>query len=383
MQIRYQNIILRDSEKRDIEDEIRWSTVETQWALWDAPWEMEEELAQFDPEEYRREALRGIAIPPRGIRWQFEIDTAQGVHIGGVNAYLTDEHFRYVSPQDALPLHPLWVTVGIEIEESSCWGHGYGTQALAAFIRYHLAMGHRNIATQTWSGNERMIRTAYKLGFRLCKREEGVRKVRGGVYDAVSFCLDTAVFEARYGTMAEDRDTLLLIEPDEGHEMQVMHFREMLLAREERFHGCAGLKEVSTYAEWLKHGKLMKKPLGENALPSTVYLALRPSDGEVVGILHVGHALNDFGLHLGGNIGCTVRPDMRRRGYGVRMLALSLDKCRERGAKRVLVCCDKGNEAFRRAIVRCGGVLENEGTDDVGLDQSGVIQRYWVDTAHP
>lgn len=53
MQFKYQSIALRDMEERDIDDEIRWNTAETDWALWDAPWEMEEELRMFDPERYR------------------------------------------------------------------------------------------------------------------------------------------------------------------------------------------------------------------------------------------------------------------------------------------------------------------------------------------
>ena len=52
--------------------------------------------------------------------------------------------------------------------------------------------------------------------------------------------------------------------------------------------------------------------------------------------------------------------------------------CREYGEEKVLLACDKGNEASRRTIVKNGGELENEIADDVGLTVSGVIQRYWV-----
>ena len=37
--------------KKDIEDRIRWETIEIEWMEWDAPWEMEEEEL-FNPEEY-------------------------------------------------------------------------------------------------------------------------------------------------------------------------------------------------------------------------------------------------------------------------------------------------------------------------------------------
>ena len=38
MKIEYKNIVLRDEVIADIEDDIRWNTVETEWSLWDAPW---------------------------------------------------------------------------------------------------------------------------------------------------------------------------------------------------------------------------------------------------------------------------------------------------------------------------------------------------------
>ena len=33
MELKYHNIILRDMEERDIADDIRWNTIETEWAL--------------------------------------------------------------------------------------------------------------------------------------------------------------------------------------------------------------------------------------------------------------------------------------------------------------------------------------------------------------
>lgn len=39
MQIKYENIILRDIIPSDIEDYVRWFTTETEWSNADAPWE--------------------------------------------------------------------------------------------------------------------------------------------------------------------------------------------------------------------------------------------------------------------------------------------------------------------------------------------------------
>ena len=60
------------------------------------------------------------------------------------------------------------------------------------------------------------------------------------------------------------------------------------------------------------------------------------------------------------------------------MLRLILGICREFGEHKILVACDKENEASRRTIMKNGGVLENEVSDTVGLSKSGLIQRYWI-----
>ncbi len=199
MEIRYRDIVLRDEVEADIEDEIRWNTVETAWALWDGPWEMEKQLAEFDPEQYRQEEREALQKPKPDIRRGFEVDTADGTHIGSVNAYLIDENYQWIKRANVQNGQRVYDTVGIEINESAFWNRGLGTQALAAFIRYLLSQGKSDICLQTWSGNFRMVRCAEKLGFRLCKREEGVRHVRGTDYDNLTFHLDTDAFKAKYG----------------------------------------------------------------------------------------------------------------------------------------------------------------------------------------
>ena len=54
-------------------------------------------------------------------------------------------------------------------------------------IDYLKAHGNQRIFTQTWSGNERMIALAQKLGFAEYRRKDGIRQVRGGVYDGLTF----------------------------------------------------------------------------------------------------------------------------------------------------------------------------------------------------
>ncbi len=194
MEIKYQNIVLRDMRESDIEDEIRWNTVETQWALWDAPWEMEEELRNFDPEKHREKELKWIGVRKPDHRLSLEIDTADGVHIGSVSAYCIDDDFDWYKLNAEEDCRKVNWAVGIEINESAYWSNGWGTQALTAFVKYHLEGGYTNLYTQTWSGNYRMIGLAKKLGFVECNRESGNRLVRGERYDGLTLRLNGEAF---------------------------------------------------------------------------------------------------------------------------------------------------------------------------------------------
>jgi predicted acetyltransferase len=110
-------------------------------------------------------------------------------------------------------------------------------------------------------------------------------------------------------------------------------------------------------------------------VPQTTYL-LRRSDGALVGTSRLRHRLTP-GLEVeGGHIGYDIRPSQRRRGYGTRILALTLEKARERGLRRVLVTCDDDNVGSARVIERNGGRLQ----DRVTSRHSGkLVRRYWID----
>lgn len=195
MEFKYENIVLRDMRESDIDDEIRWHTVETAWALWDAPWEMEEVLRTFDPETHREKSLKWIEVRKPDHRLSLEIDTADGIHIGSVSAYCIDEDFDWCKLKTEEDRRAVNWAVGIEINESAYWSNGWGTRALTAFLKYHLEDGYTNLYTQTWSGNYRMVGLAKKLGFVECCRRDKIRLVNGQEYDGLTFKLDRDVFE--------------------------------------------------------------------------------------------------------------------------------------------------------------------------------------------
>lgn len=173
-------LILRDMIESDIEDYVRWFTVETEWMQWDAPWETEgtdEETERASWSEYYQTVSQK---PADRVRYKFEIE-ADGKHIGWVSAY-TDTGF-YENPEEI-------IAIGIDIPEKQYRGSGNGTQALLQFMDYYRKLGNKRLLTQTWSGNEPMIALAKKLGFTEVHRAVGVRTAGGKPYDALTFAIE-------------------------------------------------------------------------------------------------------------------------------------------------------------------------------------------------
>lgn len=199
MEIRYKNIVLRRERLSDIDDQVRWHTAETDWAKWDAPWESEEDIRNFDEEKFRLEEAEFLEKPEPEIRTRFEIETEEGIHIGSVSLYYTDEDFCWIPKSEDSGEKKHFTAVGIDIRESSFCGKGFGRAALEAYIGYLLEKGITEILTQTWSGNFRMIKLAEKLGFREIRRKKDYRTVRGEKYDGLTFLLDEEAFRRIYG----------------------------------------------------------------------------------------------------------------------------------------------------------------------------------------
>lgn len=184
--LRYKNIVLRPMCEKDLVDEERWHTVETEWQKWDAPWEWEEDDEPFNMEEEREKLIKKLNNPPK-VYGTLELDTADGLHIGGVGRYLIfgDKHL---------------LAVGIDIPPTTERGKGYGKNALLLWIAYLFAnCSLEEIYTQTWSGNHSMIKLAESIGFEEIGRIKGVRRVRGERYDALTFSLSRKYFYEMYG----------------------------------------------------------------------------------------------------------------------------------------------------------------------------------------
>ena len=160
MEMKFDEIVLRDYRLSDVEDEVRWTNTDTAWFYADTPWMTMEPV---DPGELREDMRHIISeLSEDAIRWRFEIE-ADGRHIGMVSSYFLDENF-----------------------ETDFWGRGIGGKALTAFMEYYRGLGERRFLLETWSGNVRMLGCARKLGFVEVKRQKGAYVVDGKAYDGLT-----------------------------------------------------------------------------------------------------------------------------------------------------------------------------------------------------
>ena len=187
MKIECDGITLRDYQVSDIEDEIRWTTVDTSWFYEDTPWMT---MEPADPDTLRRDMTEIISgMSDDAIRWRLEIEV-NGRHVGFVSSYLLDDHFQatpgeLIDPRkNAAESHSVRA-LGIEICEADCRGQGIGEKSLTAFMDYYRQLGEHRFLLETWSGNARMLGCAKKLGFVEIRREKGAYTVSGKAYDSI------------------------------------------------------------------------------------------------------------------------------------------------------------------------------------------------------
>lgn len=123
--------------------------------------------------------------------------------------------------------------------------------------------------------------------------------------------------------------------------------------------------------------RLLSESKGENLpkgyVPQTTFWLV---DGEAfIGRVSIRHILTEHLLREGGHIGYDIRPSKRQRGYGKKILELSLPKAKELRITKVLVTCNETNLGSKKIIEANGGVLEN--TVAMGEGKPRKL-RYWI-----
>jgi predicted acetyltransferase len=162
--------------------------------------------------------------------------------------------------------------------------------------------------------------------------------------------------------MSQPKDRIKLVRPRDSDEQAVIEYRDEFLDAGETIHGSGGLERFSTFEEWLKNciASENQETLPKDRVPATQYLAVRESDGRLVGMIQIRHCLNEHLRLEGGHIGYSVRRSERRKGYATQMLRAALNACPGLGIKEALVTCEPNNIGSAGVIKANGGVYKRQ-----------------------
>ena len=123
--------------------------------------------------------------------------------------------------------------------------------------------------------------------------------------------------------------------------------------------GSGGLNRMSdNYEGWLlKLDEDEKRSPSEEGVPTRTFFFVRESDKRIIGMINIRLVLNAKLRVHGGNIGYSIRPTERNKGYNKINLYLGLKKCSEFGLEEVLLDADLSNVASWKTMEALGGKI--------------------------
>lgn len=142
-----------------------------EWHRWDGPY-FPKHRSRKTLEEFKAEASLKPINPNR------QIIALNGECIGMVTRYEED------------PAGGDWWELGIVIYDPQHWGGGLGREALRQWTERTFSETNAHVITLTTrSGNERLIRSAGRVGYRECARIPEARSGQGRRWDSVKLSL--------------------------------------------------------------------------------------------------------------------------------------------------------------------------------------------------
>ena len=126
--------------------------------------------------------------------------------------------------------------------------------------------------------------------------------------------------------------------------------------------GTSGLdKYLDDYEGWLeKIDKDKSAPVTDETVPKRVYFLVRCEDNKIVGMCAIRLKLNEKYMYYGRNIGYSIRPTERGKGYNKINLYLALKECKKYGIEKALLDVDANNAASWRTMEALGGHMDLE-----------------------
>jgi predicted acetyltransferase len=170
---------------------------------------------------------------------------------------------------------------------------------------------------------------------------------------------------------------LKLVEPVLGlkNEFQAMAREYLTVGEQEqdwRFE--QALDDFKGYVKKL-HNYSVGKKLPESWIPKSTYWLVKDKR-RLLGHSSVRHTLTPALHRFGGHIGYYIRPSQRGKGYGTKILGLTIEKAKQLDLKKVLITCDDDNQASIRIIESFGGMLQDKVMNE---GHEVLTRRYWIE----
>lgn len=160
-------------EPRDLAElyELIYGEDKPEWKRWDAPYYPLEHVSYecFEQNTIARMKADQETARPASLR----VIEADGEIVGMISYYI----------EDTLSM---WLEMGIVIYKPARWARGIGTRSLHMWSGYLFEqMPIVRVGLTTWSGNERMMRAAARVGLQIEGRMRKCRFVLGEYYDSI------------------------------------------------------------------------------------------------------------------------------------------------------------------------------------------------------
>jgi len=144
--------------------------------------------------------------------------------------------------------------------------------------------------------------------------------------------------------------------------------RERVTYDPTRIPGMDYLEKYDNIFDWLEFCEKMSDKL-------TWYMTIRECDNKIIGFIVFRHKLeyDDDDIEFASNLGYSIRPSERRKGYAKEQLRLGLEKAKEFGLNKVRIVCRDTNIGSNKTILANDGVY----IDSIYGELSGInINRY-------
>lgn len=170
---------------------------------------------------------------------------------------------------------------------------------------------------------------------------------------------------------------IVLKRPSKDYLESIQQYKNIFNEREENLAGGAFLNAYDNLTEWLEFVTKLenKETTPPHLTPAYAYILIDTTTNKVIGMCDFRLKLcNDYLRQYGGNIGYSIHPDYRQKGYGTLQLKLLLNKIKSLGFSKILVTCDDDNAGSRKIIENNNGQFESVVTEE-GNHQ---LRRYWI-----